>query len=523
MRLPSVSNTRPTGFDDFALAGDNDQPAGLEEERGMNEPTKTAVVLALLGLLMGVSVLASRVAGRASLPVSLLFLVVGMLAGSEGIGHVAFGNFSLAFELGTVTLVLILFDGGLSASYASAKRVIAPATLLATVGVMATSAVVALAARWTGFSWVAAFLLGAVVSSTDAAQVFAVLRASRIELSRRVATTLELESGLNDPVAVMLTVALTAAQSGRHLSGGHMALDMAIQLVVGALGGLVIGSGGRWLLRRARPAAAGLLPVLTIALAFLAFGATTLARGSGFLATYVAGLIIGNGPLPYRSGLLRVHDAIAWLGQVVMFLVLGLLSQPSSMVSVAPRGLALGMVLALIARPLSTVLCLAPFGYAAREIAFVGWVGLRGAVPIILAIFPVLAGVPQAYHIFDVVFFIVVANTLIPGATVRWAARLLGVQVRATPPPAALLEIASTLPLHSDVLSFYLAEASAVAHSRIADIPFPPGSAVMLIVRAEELVAARGDTLLLPGDHVFIFCHPEDRPTVDLLFGREEA
>lgn len=488
----------------------------------MNEPLTTAIALALFGLLMGISVLGSRVAGRASIPVALLFLGIGMLAGSDGLGGIAFSNYRLSFRLGTVVLVLILFDGGLAASLSTVRRVLGPATALATIGVLGTTALVGLAAHFFGLGWLEAFLLGAIVSSTDAAAVFSVLRTSRIELSKRVEATLELESGLNDPVAVILTVALTSALAGHHHSGLALAGEVTLELAVGALGGAAVGLGGRWLLGRARPAAAGLFPVLTIALAFVAFGATTLAHGSGFLATYVAGLIIGNGVMPYRSGLLRVHDAIAWLGQVVMFLVLGLLSDPSHLLAVAPLGLGLGLVLAVVARPLPTLLCLLPFRFKPREIAFVGWVGLRGAVPIILAIFPVLANVPAAHRLFDVVFFVVVTNALIPGATVRLAARLLGVEARGTPPPSAHLELSSTLPLRADVLSFYLQPPALAVGARIADIEFPAGAAIMLIVRGDELIAPRGHSELRAGDHVFVFCRPEDRPSIDLLFGREE-
>jgi cell volume regulation protein A len=488
----------------------------------VNELATTAVALAFLGLLMALSVLGSRVAGRINVPVALLFLGIGMLAGSEGIGGIAFERYGFAFRLGTVTLVLILFDGGLSASLATVRRVIAPATILATLGVLLTTGIMGLAAHLLGFSWTEGFLFGAIVSSTDAAAVFSVLRTSRIELSKRVSATLELESGLNDPVAVILTVALTAVQTGTHPSAWRMALEIAIELVVGSAGGVAFGFAGRWLLRRARPAAAGLLPVLTIAIAFIAYGATTLVNGSGFLATYVAGVIIGNGALPYRSGLLRVHDSIAWLGQVVMFLVLGLLSFPSRLIAVGWTGLELGLALALLARPVATALCLAPFRFHLREIAFVSWVGLRGAVPIILAIFPVLAGAPQSHHVFNIVFFVVVVNSIIPGSTVRWAAKLFGVEVRGTPPPAASLEIASTLPLRSEVLSFYLQAPSAVMGARIADVDFPPDAAVMLIVRADELIAPKGDTVLLERDHVFVFCRPEDRLSIDLLFGRED-
>ncbi|HEX4458114.1 MAG TPA: potassium/proton antiporter, partial [Polyangia bacterium] len=427
----------------------------------MTEPLTTAIALALFGALMALSVVASRVAGRASIPVALLFLGIGMLAGADGLGGIAFDNFRLSFRLGTVTLVLILFDGGLAASLGTVRRVLLPATALATLGVLGTTALVGLAAHVFGVGWLEAFLLGAIVSSTDAAAVFSVLRTSRIALGKRVESTLELESGLNDPVAVILTVALTSTLAGHKQSGVALAAEVILELGLGAFGGIAVGFGGRWLLARARPAAAGLFPVLTIALAFIAFGATTVVHGSGFLATYVAGLVIGDGVLPYRSGLLRVHDAIAWLGQVVMFLVLGLLCDPSHLWAVAPLGLGLGLVLALVARPLPTLLCLLPFRFAPREIAFVGWVGLRGAVPIILAIYPVLAHAPGAERLFDVVFFIVVLNALIPGATVRRAARALGVEVRGTPAPAARLEIASMLPLRSEVRSFYIRPPSA--------------------------------------------------------------
>jgi cell volume regulation protein A len=488
----------------------------------MGEPTHTAIGLAVLGLLMLASVLLSRVAGRLSVPLALLFLGVGMVAGAEGVGRIAFGDYRLAFRLGTVTLALILFDGGLNTSYAAMRRAAGPATVLATVGVVLTMVLLAGAARLLGFAWPSALLLGAIVSSTDAAAVFAVLRASHIELAKRVATTLELESGLNDPVAVILTVALSGWRLGHSSSTGLLALGFVDQLAVGLLVGVAFGRGGRWLLGRARPAAAGLLPVFTIALAFTALGTATLLGGSGFLATYSAGVVLGNGPMPYRTGILRVHDALAWLGQVVMFVVFGLLSHPSRLWAVGTVGLVLGLTLALAARPLVVALCLLPFRFHAREVLFVGWVGLRGAVPIILAILPLLSGVPEASHIFDVVFFIVVVNALVPGATVKWAARLLRVEVHAPPPPAAVLEIASTLPVHGEVHSFFLAASSAASGARVADVPLPRGAAILLLVRAEEPMAPQPEAVLAPGDHVFVLCRADDLADIALFFGREE-
>ncbi len=488
----------------------------------MGEPLSTAVILAAAGVLLGASVLASRTSGRLGVPVALLFLLVGIAAGSQGLGRIRFEDYRLAFRLGTGALVLILFDGGLNTPLASVRRAVGPAAVLATAGVAGTAALTALGARALGAPWPQALLLGAVVSSTDAAAVFSVLRAAGIQLRRNVALVLEAESGLNDPMAVILTLSFTEALAGGGRPSPALVVEAAVQLAVGAVGGLAVGWAGRWLLRRVRLPAGGLYPVLTLALALVAFGAPTLVGGSGFLAVYVAAVVLGDGVLPYRSGILRVHDAMAWFSQVAMFLLLGLLAFPSRIAAVAATGLALSLFLAFVARPAVVVACLAPFRFSARETAFVGWVGLRGAVPIILATFPVLAGVPGAEHVFDLVFFVVVVSTLLQGSTIRWLARRLGLETPAPPPPRAVLEIVSTQQLSGEVLSFYVEPASAVAGSRISDLPFPEASAVMLVVRGRELIAPKGGTVLAPGDHVYVFTPPDEKSFVQLLFGRAE-
>jgi cell volume regulation protein A len=275
-------------------------------------------------------------------------------------------------------------------------------------------------------------------------------------------------------------------------------------------------------LARVRLAASGLYPVMTLSLAFVAFGAPTLLWGSGFVAVYVAAVVLGNGALPYVSGLRRVHDAMAWFSQIAMFLLLGLLAFPTRLAAVAGPGLALGLFLALVARPIVVAALLLPFRVPRREVVFVAWVGLRGAVPIMLATFPVLSGVAGARHVFDVVFFVVVVSTIVQGTTIRWLARALGLEIPSPPAPRAALEIVSTQQLAGEVLSYYVEPASAVAGSRISDLPFPEGSAVMLVVRGRELVAARGRTVLQPGDHVYVFTTAADKAFVHLLFGREE-
>jgi cell volume regulation protein A len=486
------------------------------------EPIPTAIALVVVGVLLGVSVLASRTSGRLGVPFVLLFLLVGVLAGSEGLGRIPFEDYGLTFRVGTVALVLILFDGGLNTAVSSIRRVLAPASVLATLGVAATAGLTALGARALGFTWAESLLLGAIVSSTDAAAVFSILRSAGMRIRPRVQFLLEVESGVNDPMAVILTLAVTQALVGGETDPWRIAAGAAIQLVVGIAGGVVIGLGGRWALAHVRLAAAGLYPVLTLAIAFFAFGAPTLLWGSGFVAVYVAAVVLGAGTLPYVAGLRRVHDAMAWFSQVAMFLLLGLLAFPSRLASVALPGLALALFLALVARPLVVALLLAPFRPPAREVIFVAWVGLRGAVPIMLATFPVFAGVPGARRVFDVVFFVVVVSAALQGTTIRRLARRLGLEVASPPPPRAMLEINSTQRLAGEVMSFYVEAASAVAGSRIADLPVPEGSAVMLVVRGRDLVAARGRTVLEPGDHVYVFAPPGEKPFVQLLFGRQE-
>ena len=237
---------------------------------------------------------------------------------------------------------------------------------------------------------------------------------------------------------------------------------------------------------------------------------------------YAAAIVMGSGQLPYMAGLRRVHDSMAWFSQVAMFLLLGLLAFPSRVASMTGPGLALGLFLALVARPLVVILLLLPFRMPAREVAFVCWVGLRGAVPIMLATFPVMAGVEGSLRIFDLVFFVVVVSAAVQGTNIRWLARRLGLEAPATPAQSAVLEVLSMQALHGEVASYYVEPASAVAGSRISDLPFPEGSAVMLVVRGRDLVAARGRTVLQPGDHVYVFTTPDEKPFVQLMFGREE-
>ncbi len=484
-----------------------------------SEPFATAALVFTFGLLMAVSVLFSRALEKLGVPILLLFLLLGIAAGSEGIGGIEFDNYQFAFRIGALALILILFDGGLNTPWRSVKGGIGPATSLATFGVVGAAGLTACAARLFGLPWPEALLLGAVVSSTDAAAVFAVLRGSRLNLQKRAGVTLELESGLNDPMAVILTTALTQVAATGATPSWHLVWQAPLQLVIGALVGLLVGWLGLVILARIRLRAGGLYPVLTLGFALVAFGAATLVFGSGFLAVYTAGVVIGNSRTPYRYGLKRIHDALAWLGQISMFLILGMLVFPSQLISVAPMGIGIALFLAFVARPIATFLCLAPFRYPTKHVTFIAWAGLRGAVPIILATIPVLAGAPAAMEVFNIVFFVVFVNAILPGATLRWATKWLGLERTLPPDPPAVIEINSTQLLDGEILLFYIDETLAVAGVPISKIRLPEGSAVLLVMRGAALIAARGSTVLTPGDHIYLFCHQHDRPFIDLLFG----
>jgi len=488
----------------------------------VTEFATTALLLTIFGTLLVASAGLSRGLERAGVPVALLFLVLGVLAGAEGLGGIAFEDYRFSFVVGTIALVLIVFDGGFNTRYAEIRAGIWPALVLATLGVFLTAGLVTLFAQAIGLSRAESILLGAVVSSTDAATVFAVMRGSRLALVRRVARVLELESGLNDAMAVILTVGATAALASGEPPGADVLWGVPLQLVIGALAGYGLGRAGRWLLNRVRMSTGGLYAVVTLGIALFAFGLATVLGGSGFLAVFAAAAVLGNGWIPYHSGLLRIHDALAWLSQVAMFLMLGFLVDPSRILDAALPGLLLALFLAFVARPLAVAACLLPFRFPAREVGYVGWVGLRGAVPIILATYPVLSGVAEAGRVFDIVFFLVVVNALVPGATVRAVTKRMKLDVPPTAAPHATLELSTMGQIDGELLSFHIDSSVLVCDELIRDLEFPEGASIALIVRGSSLVAARGSTALRAGDHIYVSCRPEDKAIVSLYFGKPE-
>lgn len=485
----------------------------------MTELTSTGIFLLLAGLLLALSALFSRPLERLGVPVVLLFLVLGMICGEDGPVGLAFSDFSLAFRIGTVALILILFDGGFNTAVPNIRASLAPASILATVGVVLTAAIVAVSGKLLGLGWPAALLIGAIVSSTDAAAVFSILRGSGLTLRSRVATTLEMESGLNDPMALILTVGATEMVLSGVYTWQAILLQIPVQLAVGAGVGWLVGSAARTTLQRTRLSIGSLYAVLTLALAFAGFGLATVLSGSGFLAVYIVAIMLGNAELPYRSGLRRIHDALAWLGQIAMFLTLGLLVTPSRLIDVVGIGLTLGLLLTFVARPLAVAACLLPFRFRAGEIGYIGWVGLRGAVPIVLAMVPVMANVPVGQRVFEIVFFVVVVNAMIPGSTIRFVTRLAKMERRVPPHPPAVVELHSTRMLQGDLMSFFISPTVSVCGATLSQIPFPQEAAAILVIRGENLLAARGATCLCENDHVFVFCKRQDRAFIELLFG----
>lgn len=386
--------------------------------------------LLLTGGLVAFSVLVSVASNRIGLPLLLIFLVAGMLAGENGPGGIVFNDFEAAYRIGNIALAMILLDGGLRTQISTFRVALKPAAVLATWGVLASAALLGGFATWLlGIDWRFGLLLGAIVASTDAAAVFSLLRHSRLRINERVRATLEIESGTNDPMAIFLVIAFIGVlRDSASLSWTHLAFELVLELVIGTAAGAGAGYVLALALARLR-LAEGLYALLIASAGLSIFGAANAIGGSGFLAVYIAGLVIGNRRSHATEHVMTVLDGLAWLAQAVMFVLLGLLVTPTRLIDSIGSALAVALFLMLVARPLAVLSSLATLRFRWREIAFVSWVGLRGAVPIVLAIFPVVAGLPDARLIFDVTFTVVLVSLLLQGMTLPIAARALGMVV----------------------------------------------------------------------------------------------
>lgn len=463
----------------------------------VSQPAPAMAAAALL-LLLGVG--ASRATGRFGIPAVLVFLVLGMLAGSEGPGGIEFANYDAARSLGVVALSFILFSGGFDTTPGEARSVARHAVVLATAGVVLTALVVGvLAGPILDVSLTTGLLLGAIVSSTDAAAVFAVLRSRRLGLAGRVRSTLELESGSNDPVAVFLTSAFLALRTDGNMPVAGIIGMFLAQLVVGAVVGVVVGRVSGLVINRLRLEYEGLYPAVLIAVVLLSFGLAGVLGGSGFLAVYLAGIVLSGVDLIHKKSLRRFADGLAWLMQIAMFLALGLLVFPSDLAPVAPRAMLLAAIVLFVARPLATLVLLVPARFGWGESLFISWVGLRGAAPIVLATFPFAEGFAEAELLFNVVFFIVLTSVLVQGTTVPVVARWL--RVAAPEPPRRVVPLELVGPAGGrDLHELRVQEGSVAAGRRVVDLGLPPGALIVLVTRDEEHLLPQGSTVLEAGD-----------------------
>jgi cell volume regulation protein A len=474
--------------------------------------------------LILLSITIARFSHNLGVPTLLLFIAVGMLAGSEGPGGIEFTDAGLARSIGIIALTFILFAGGLDTDWSLVRPVFWPALGLATFGVFVTALLVGLFVYYVlEYPLKYGLLLGAIISSTDAAAVFAVLRSKKVSLRGSLKPLLELESGSNDPMAIFLTMGLIEILLNPETSLGGIMLMFMRQMGIGAIFGIVLGRLMVVLLNRLRFSYEGIYPVFVLAYAALVYGITAVVGGSGFLAVYLAGIIIGNSDFVQKKSLLRFFDGMAWLSQIAMFVTLGLLVFPSQLLYVLGGGLLVSGFLMFVARPLGVFLVLSFSKFSWREKTLVSWVGLRGAVPIILATFPMLAGLKSADLLFNLVFFIVLTSALLQGWTLPAFARVLRVDAPLEQGRRQVLEFARTDGVDTELVDFIVPYNAEVGGKSIVELGLPRDSLIVLVSRNERFLVPSGSTVLEEGDTILVLVNKENLPVVRGILGRQRV
>lgn len=479
----------------------------------MNIPIE--YILLGVAILLFLSVIASKTSGKFGVPTLLLFLVIGMLAGSDGPGGIYFNNPWVAQLLGVTALVFILFAGGLETDWKSIHPVLWQGISLSTLGVVLTAALVGWFAKVVlNLSLLEGLLLGSIVSSTDASAIFSVLRSKNVSLRGGLKPLLELESGSNDPMAVFLTISLIKVMTEPSSSVFDFIGMFFLQMGLGAIIGYVMGRAMISSVNRLKLDYEGLYPVLTLSLVLLCYAVTTALKGSGFLAVYVAGMVMAQHNFAHKKSLVRFHDGLAWLMQIAMFLTLGMLVFPSRLVPIAASALIVSMFLIFFARPVSVFAALVLSKVSFREKSFVSWVGLRGAVPIILATFPLLADIPKADTIFNLVFFIVLTSVLLQGTSISLIAKLLKVDSPIKQTSRYPLEFEHQEGMNADLVDFIVPYNSDVANKLIVELNLPKDCLISLICRDEKFIVPSGNTVVEEGDVLLVLANNDSLPQV---------
>lgn len=467
----------------------------------------------LIAILLIVGVLTNKFSARFGVPSLVLYMMVGMLLSR----FIYFDNARLTQWFGILALVIILFQGGLQTKWSHVKPVAKPAMTLATLGVILTALITGILAKYIlGVTWAEGFLFGAIVGSTDAAAVFTVV--GRQNIKTDIATTLEAESGSNDPMAILLTVTMIQFIQNPEFSIWAIVFFFTWQMLFGAFMGVIMGKLCVWAINRVNLDSSGLYPILSVGFAILAYSTTSLLNGSGMMAAYIMGIVVGNSDLTYKHSIFGFNEGFAWLMQILMFILMGLLVFPKELVAIAPQGLALSFLLMFVSRPIGVLISTFRMGFNKNELILICWSGLKGAVPIVLATYPLVAGIENSQTIFNVVFFVVITSCLIQGTSISPLARKLDLMEGEKIISPHSLELISISKTNSEIIEVYLPHDSAVINTSLADLQLPEKTLISALIRDNKVVTPTGITTLLAGDIIYVLLPKSEREQVKKIF-----
>ncbi|UAC47835.1 potassium/proton antiporter [Bacillus aquiflavi] len=490
----------------------------------VNTVIHTDKFILFAALLLIAGVITTKFSKRLGVPALVLFIIVGMIAGSDGLGFIYFDNAHFAQLIGIFALVIILFEGGMQTKSSAVKKVAVPAFSLATLGVLLTTAVVALAAKIIlGVDWLEAFLFGSIVGSTDASAVFTVLKDKNIQ--ERLETTLEVESGANDPMAVFLTISFIQLIVADQPNFLFMIGSFIWQMIIGLIIGITFGKMASATINRINLDSSGLYPVFALAFALLTYSVTALIGASGLLAVYVAAMVIGNKELTYRQSIIKFNEGFAWMMQILMFVILGLLVFPSQLFTfnIILKGMLISFILIVVARPVAVFLTTIGMKFHLKEKIFLSWAGLKGAVPIVLAIFPMLSGIENSQLFFNVVFFVVLTSALIQGSTFSLFAEKLRLTGPVKITPHHSLELISIGKANAEIVECQVSEKMAIVGESLTNINFPKDVLINAIIRGNDLITPTGETKIMTGDILYILVSRQSKHELKQIINKQKT